>query len=189
MSAEPDPRLARTRGRVLAATVDLLAERGYAALNVEAVAERSGVAKSTIYRHWPGLSGIVLDAFSATHPEPAPIVSTGSLRADLRRFLGGLAEDMRTAQWTRLMASLVDAAERDEQLALIARDFVEQRRRRLRDLLRSAVDRGEIARDVDPDLLAGVLGGTLFYRRLISREPLGDDVVEFLVDLVAPRTR
>ena len=57
MTEEPgtrmDPRVARTRAVVLDAAIDLLAERGYSGFSVEGVVDRTGVAKTTLYRHWP----------------------------------------------------------------------------------------------------------------------------------------
>ncbi|MBN2623081.1 MAG: helix-turn-helix transcriptional regulator, partial [Acidimicrobiales bacterium] len=50
--ADVDPRIERSREQILAAAIDLLREVGYGGLTIEAVAARSGVAKSTIYRHW-----------------------------------------------------------------------------------------------------------------------------------------
>ena len=66
-----DPRVARSRAAVLAATVDLLGELGHAGTTVEAIAERSGVAKTTIYRHWPSRAPLLIDAF---HSSGATIV-------------------------------------------------------------------------------------------------------------------
>src|SRR3712207_7645107 len=72
----------RSRAAVLAATLRLLAERGIAGTTIEAVAETSGVAKTTIYRQWNSQGGLVLDAFdSIVQPPPDP--ATGSLRTDL----------------------------------------------------------------------------------------------------------
>jgi AcrR family transcriptional regulator len=184
VSTEPDPRIARTRRRVLDAALDLLAEKGFAALSVEGVAERSGVAKSTIYRHWPGLPALLLDAFGTVNPEPPAFASAGSLRTDLRTFLSELTGAITASRWGSLLAALVDAAERDAQFSELTRNFVEQRRGRLAELLRAAQDRGDLAAHWDPDLLAGLVGGNLFYRRLVSREPLDEGVVEDLVAIV-----
>ena len=77
---EPDPRLERTRRAVLEAALDLLTEHGYGEVTIEAVAARSGVAKSTIYRHWPGgRTDLVRDAFHEL--KPPPIAPTDGPRA------------------------------------------------------------------------------------------------------------
>ena len=77
--AAVDPRIERSRCAVLEATVALLAESGYGAVTIEAVAARSGVAKSTIYRHWPGRVELIHDAFLELKP-PVVVPSDGDVR-------------------------------------------------------------------------------------------------------------
>jgi AcrR family transcriptional regulator len=185
---EPDPRIARTRAKVQAATLELLAEQGSRDLTIEKIAQRSGVAKSSIYRHWASLPPLVLDAFQTVNTSGPDRPRTGNLREDLEGFLGELAHTIDTAPWAPLMATLTDAAERDPQLRRLLGDLIERRRTPLRAILTDAVERGDLPRTTDPDLLAGVLGGTLFYRRLISHEPLDTDFVRDLLDQVLPTT-
>lgn len=183
---EADPRIARTRERVLSATLALLAERGAGGVTVEAVAERSGVAKSSIYRHWPGLPPLILEAFGSIDPATPGPVRTGRLREELELFLGELARTVTEAPWAPLMATLVEAAERDTELRQLFGTLIEQRRAALRDMLATGVSRGELPSGTDPELLAQVLGGTLFYRRLISHERVDTVFVRHLLDLVLP---
>jgi DNA-binding transcriptional regulator YbjK len=182
VTTEPDPRIPRTRHRVMAATLDLLAEGGFRASTIERIAKRSGVAKSTIYRHWTGLPPLILDSFVMINPAPPPFVPTGSLRHDLHEFLTALAGAVTGSRWGALMAPLVEMAEHDEEFQRLARDFVESRRRPLRDLLHAAQQHGQLPASADADLLAGLIGGSLFYRRLISREPLDRQFIDQLVD-------
>ena len=64
----PDPRVSRTRAAVVQSAADLLIERGVAAVTIEAVVQRSGVTRSTIYRHWPTRGDIVAAAFTHLMP-------------------------------------------------------------------------------------------------------------------------
>lgn len=185
---EPDPRIARTRAKVQTATLELLAELGSRGLTIEKIAQRSGVAKSSIYRHWKSLPELVLDAFQSVNTAAPARPEPGDARAELEGFLGELAHTISTAPWAPLMATLIEAAERDPQLRRLLGDLIEQRRAPLRAILADAVERGDLPRTTDPDLLAGVLGGTLFYRRLISHEPLDADFVRDLLDQVLPAT-
>ncbi|MEV1320168.1 TetR/AcrR family transcriptional regulator [Micromonospora arborensis] len=187
VTAEPDPRITRTRQRAMASVLQLLAEGGFDGLSMEGIAQRSGVAKSTIYRHWNTLPQLVLDAFASINPTPPAVVSTGSLRDDLHAFLTQLAAGVTTGPWASLMAPLVAAAERDEQFRALIHDFVESRRRHLSNLFQAAIDRGDLPSDSDPDLLAGLIGGNLFYRRLISREPIDDKLIAQLTEVLIPR--
>ena len=77
-----DPRVALSRQRVLAATLDLLTDTGLGGLTIDDVSKRSGVAKTTIYRHWPNRTTLVIDACSQMTdgnqepPTPAPSKAT-----------------------------------------------------------------------------------------------------------------
>lgn len=68
-----DPRAERTRWAVWQGVVDELAQVGYGALTVEAVAGRAGVAKSTIYRHWRDKVSLIADAFEFANIETATL--------------------------------------------------------------------------------------------------------------------
>lgn len=178
-----DPRVVRSREAVLASTAALLAEVGLSGVTIEAIAHRSGVAKTTIYRHWPELSQLVIDAVTSI-AEPCASPDTGTLRGDLLELATGLAHALTVAPTAKVMPSLVDAAERDPDLALLQRAWVKQRRSGLRDALRQAQARGEIGPDVDIDLVASMQSGPIFYRRLVSHEPLSPRFLERLVDAV-----
>ena len=67
------PRAARSREKLLAAATDLLVEAGPTAVTVDAVSERSGVAKSTLYRHWGSRDDMLVDVVRSNLPEPEPI--------------------------------------------------------------------------------------------------------------------
>jgi hypothetical protein len=85
------------------------------------------------------------------------------------------------------MTTLADAAERDPQYRHLLGQLIEERRAPLRAILSDAIERGELPRTADPDLLASILGGTLFYRRLVSHEPVDSELVRRLLDQVIPR--
>jgi AcrR family transcriptional regulator len=82
------PRSERAQQAVLSAATDLLLERGLGAVSMDAIAERAGVSKATIYRWWPTKETLALDAlyqeWTDSDPEPA---DTGSLRGDLLALL------------------------------------------------------------------------------------------------------
>ena len=58
--ADRDPRVVRTREKVMSAAIDLLAESGYSGFSVDAIVRRSGVAKTTLYRHWPSRADLLV---------------------------------------------------------------------------------------------------------------------------------
>src|SRR3954470_11548461 len=85
------PRSEAARRKALAAATDLIVEKGVANLTIEEVATRSGVAKTTIYRHWPERTGLILDTVSACFAE-VETPDTGTLRGDLEAFFGGMVQ-------------------------------------------------------------------------------------------------
>lgn len=166
-STDLDPRIARSRAAVLDATVGLLAERGVAATTLEAIAERSGVAKTTIYRHWASKPEVVLDAIG-TLVEPPADPDTGSVREDLYQLVEGLRRGLSHSPLAALLPSLIDAAERDPEFAALHRTMVAAQHAVVHNVLMRGVRRGELPRDLDPDELVSLLAGPVFYRRLVT---------------------
>lgn len=178
-----DPRVARSRAAVLQATLELLGEVGHAGTTVEAIAERSGVAKTTIYRHWPQRGALLFDAFhsNVTHTDAAP---TGDVRTDLLAMASGLAAKLRDPRWSRIMATLIDAAEADPELSELSAGFAAERRAAVKALLDTGVESGQLDPGIDTELGSILLGGPLFYQRMMMREPADDATLERLLDLV-----
>ncbi len=80
----PGGRTARNRAAVVEATLAELARCGYSGLTVENVAERSGVHKTTVYRRWGGVDGLIVDALHAAGEDVWAAPDTGALDTDLR---------------------------------------------------------------------------------------------------------
>lgn len=176
-------RACRSGDAILAATLEVLAERGMEGLTVDGVAARAKVGKATIYRHWRSRAELVMDAMTSL-PAPGPLVPTGDLRADLCTAFAGLQEVLGDPERSRLLAALVDAAERDPELAQLHIRHGAGRRAPARALVAAAVDRGELTPGTDPDLAVDLVAGTLMYRRLIRHQSVTPEVVEAVVDAV-----
>lgn len=180
--ASVDPRVERTRRAVLAATADLLVERGFEGLSTEEIATRSGVARSTIYRNWPDRAELLIEAVQQ-HMEPVADPDTGDLRRDLIAVFGVLARALDPATpLGRMLPSLLSAAERDPDLRRLHREAAAQRRQLAEQVLRRGIDRGRLPADVDAAAAATTVTATLYYRRLISGEALDERAVADLVD-------
>lgn len=175
-----DERVARSKKAVLATTYELLTEEGLGGVSVDAVSERSGVAKTTIYRHWPSRSALLLDACASMGSKPqAP--DTGSLAGDLESLALYLASRLRTAPWATVLPSIVDAAERDAKLAKVQARIHAEMRDPFRQVIERAQKKRELSSDVDAtEVIASVLG-PLFYRRWFSREPLSENFARAVV--------
>jgi AcrR family transcriptional regulator len=176
-----DPRVLVSRERVVTTTLTLLTEAGLDELTIDEISRRSGVAKTTIYRHWPNRSALVIDACSRmTDSEDAP-PDTGSLEGDVRAILTNIAELLETARWSAIVPSIVDAAEHDPAYADIHGAIQRGHAASLRSALDRAAIRGEIPSQVDRQAIIALLLGPLFYRRWFSREKLDAKFVEVIV--------
>ena len=177
---EPDYRVQRSKRAVLAATHELLSESGLAGVSVDAVSERSGVAKTTIYRHWPSRSALLLDACSQMSSRPqAP--DTGSLKGDLEMLTAQVAQRLRTANWATVLPSIIDAAERDPDLAALQARLHGEMRAAFRTIVERAQEKGELPRRVDSSEVIAAILGPLFYRRWFSRETLDERFVKAVI--------
>jgi AcrR family transcriptional regulator len=178
--AETDQRVQRSKEAVLAAAYALMTESGLGGVSVDAVSRRSGVAKTTIYRHWPSRSALLLDACARMRARPE-VPDTGSLSKDLLALAKDLATRLRTARWPAVLPSIIDAAERDPELA----DLHARLHSELIVAFQSVVERGQRRGDLPPgrepsEVVACVIG-PLFYRRWFSREPLDERFVNAIV--------
>jgi AcrR family transcriptional regulator len=183
--AEQDPRVERSRRVILEAVLDELGAVGYGALTIEAVAARAGVGKSTIYRHWDGKLALVEDAFR-TMKAPVEVPESGTLRDRVVAVLEQVACLVEQSTYSACMPALIEAAERDPQVADFHCRFSAERRAVLVDLLRDAADDGELPPGNDPELLADALVGSIFLRRLLLHQPLDPALVPVLVDQLLP---
>ena len=178
-----DPRVTRSRTAVIAATLDLLAERGITATTIEAVAERSRVAKTTIYRQWDGQPALVLDAIGTILHTPAD-PDTGTLRGDLLDLLGGLTDALTTSPAAGLMPALIDAAERDPAFAALHHREATQRHQVVHTAIARGIDRGELPPGTDPAEVLDMVTGPVFYRRLVSSGTVDRAFAQRVVDRV-----
>jgi TetR/AcrR family transcriptional regulator, regulator of autoinduction and epiphytic fitness len=181
-----DPRIERSREQVLVAAVDLLREVGFGALTIEAVAARSGVAKSTIYRHWSSKAEVVADAFLWAHRHDPPVdPPPGPVRERVVAVLQATIGDMATAdRLACMMPAIIDAAARSDEIAALTRQLSEEKAARLRKVLDEAVTSGELAESTDTAVLADALLGPVLLRSLFHRDQVAAEDVPALVDQV-----
>jgi AcrR family transcriptional regulator len=178
-----DPRVDRTRAAVLRAGAEVIAEGGIQSFSIEAVVARSGVARTTIYRHWPTRRDLLVAIYSSFGTHTAT-PDEGSLRADLRHLLLGLADQLANADWPRALTSMVSESEHDHDLAEAQRVDSYNEMRPWREVLERARRRGELATDVDIQLIAEHVAGALFFRRLVLHQPTTPDQVDQVLELI-----
>lgn len=175
-----DPRIERTRNVVLEAAAELLGEVGFGRTTIEAIAERSGVARSTIYRHWPDRTDLLAEAVDCKIAH-IPFSQTGDLRGDLHTMLGELAAHLGSETVGSLLLSLIAEAGRDPQMAAMQERFTTARFGRIRSILDDAVKRGDLAANADVDQMAEDLLAPLFFRALIRRSIVDPEWIELHV--------
>ncbi|MCW2906678.1 MAG: TetR/AcrR family transcriptional regulator [Actinomycetia bacterium] len=174
----------RSHQAILAATAELLAGVGYTALTIEGVAARAGVGKATVYRWWPSKGALVIEAMSAALAMPS-FSETGDLRQDLLTVGNGIVETLARSPAGAVISALAADLMRNPDMAEQFRDqVIRPRRSAVTQILRRAADRGELPPDVDIDLLLDVYAGAVFYRVLVSGEPVTDLLAEQLVSLL-----
>jgi len=178
--------------RVLSAAWGLLHAGGYAALNMDEVAERAAVAKTTLYRRWPTKDHLAV-AVAAEMLAEVPIPDTGDLRRDLTEFAAGLAASLDRLRMAGhygggasagLVAELVAAAARHPDIGELVRAGYEERHALARARLRRACEREGLRPDIDHGVLIDQVAGPVYYRILITGAPVGWDYAEGLVDAV-----
>lgn len=167
---------------VLAATAELLVERGYAALTTDAVALRAGASKATIYRRWPNKAQLVratLDAADAARNASMP--DTGALRSDLFAVMDAVAANV-ADPLTRVTAELATLMRHDEQLAEAIRQHLDKEELSpFHDALQRAIARGDIAADADVELIHDV-AEAMILRQLHLDRPVDAAFSALLID-------
>src|SRR5271155_5567228 len=143
-----DERVRRSRTTVLGATAQLLFERGFGGATVDEISRRSGIAKTTIYRHWPTRTDLLRDACS-TLSTPLDTPDTGSFEADVTALMTNLAHILRSAEWTSVLPSIIDAAERDPDIADMYSKLQQGYSAPFDILIQRALRRGELPADTD----------------------------------------
>ncbi len=173
-----DPRIERSKTKVLEAAADILANQGASAATIERIATQAGVARTTVYRHWDSLGKLLMDAFEMQASAAPETPQTSDLRKTLLSLLEELAWALTKSKRANMLPALIDAAERNSDVAALQSRHTEMRRKPIRDAIRRAVKQGELPSSIDIETALDQLSGPLFYRRLITHRPLTRDFLE-----------
>jgi AcrR family transcriptional regulator len=180
---EVDARVRHSKQVVMATTYELLSEQGLAGVTVDAVARRSGVAKTTIYRHWPSREALLLDACAQMGPH-FDTADAGSFPRDLRALVQRVVEQLLSGPYAAILLSLMDAAERNPDVAALLAAGQVKLVDAVQTVLARARVRGELRRSPEASDVAALIIGPLLYRRLFSHEPLSDGFFKLIVESV-----
>jgi AcrR family transcriptional regulator len=170
------PQARRSREAILRAVIELIATEGVAAVTHQRAAEQAGVGRATVYRHWPQLGDLLNDALARTtlrFLEPAPGRLLERVEAELQRVAGDLNTDTVTA----VLASVLGRAQFDESTRGLRDRIVASILANIADAVRDAVASGELRAAPPVDDLFDLLLGPLVARRLVSGEPITDELI------------
>lgn len=177
------PRSPQADAGVLSAALDELEEAGYARFTIEAVARRAGLGRPTVYRRYPTKGALVVAACRGIAARHVQVPDTGDLREDVLELLGGLAWVFTHTRARRIVPGLLAAREEHPELADAARVVWQSRRDALLEVLRRAAGRGDLAPHLDLEVATDLLYGPLYYRLLVTGEPLDRELAAQLTDL------
>ncbi|MGH7879221.1 MAG: TetR/AcrR family transcriptional regulator [Candidatus Binataceae bacterium] len=167
----------------MAAAYELVTEAWLSGVSVDEVSRRSGVAKTTIYRYWPTRSALLLEACIQFAPQ-LQVPNTGTFRGDLEAIALAMAQRLKTGRWSSALPSIIDAAERDDDIAELQSRQHAGMRAGFNAIAARAQERGELDATFDASELTAAIVGPLFYRRWFSRQELDEAFVRGVVERV-----
>jgi AcrR family transcriptional regulator len=183
------PRSEQARLAILRSTLKLLEENGFSDLTIEAVAAHAGVGKATVYRWWPNKAALIADAFAGSTSRKLHFPDTGSVYTDMSQQMRQVVKIFRSRRG-RIVSAMLGGGQSDRDLIAAFRErFLWPRRREAYVTLRQGIQRGELRKDLDKDLLLDSLYGPIYMRFLIRHDKLTPDFVDRLCQLVLAGAR
>lgn len=171
------------REAVIQAADDLLVAKGYAGVTMEGIARAAGVAKQTVYRWWSSKADVLMDVFledAAAQLDPPDL---GGLAVDLKNHLSATARFLTTDDAGAVFRALIGQSQHDAQLADAFRSrYLREQQARDQIPFTRAVERGELPADVEVARLAEQLVAPLYYRVIVTGEPVDDSFVDGVVE-------
>ncbi|MER5391924.1 TetR/AcrR family transcriptional regulator [Saccharopolyspora sp. NPDC002686] len=175
-SVRPRGRTERVRQAVVAATHAQFRAHGYPSLTVERVAEAAGVAKSTVYRRWRDTAGLLLEVLREMSGAQIPLVDTGSVDEDLRQLAVSIVRVYSDSENGPMVLAMIAEAVHDPRVADELRAFWRDRNENAADAVRRGIRRGELPADTDPVDVIRTLAAPLYYRMLVTHEPVDETI-------------
>ena len=166
------------------ATLYLLARQPLRKVTADAIARRAGVSKATIYKWWPNKSLVALDAYLTGMTEQVVMPDTGSAELDFTQQLKSVMA-FYTSPLGRLFGQFIAEGQSDpEFLRLFRERFLYARRNAASVMWQRGVDRGEIRKEVDGEIVLDLIYGPMVFRLLAGHGSLSDRESEAVVEAV-----
>jgi AcrR family transcriptional regulator len=179
------PRSTECETTILQATRELLVEAGVRGLTIEKVAARAGVAKTTIYRRWRDKDELALAVVLDMVEQVVLLPELGNTRDELLAFVNAAVEVLGSTLMGRVMQGLVSELATDPELAQAFRDgAVSVRGAEVERLVQRGIARGDLRPDTDAGSAHELLLGPVYYRLLLTGQPLDRAFATRTVDAV-----
>ena len=169
------PRDERARSSVLETVREQLQHGSLCTLSMEGIARQAGVGKQTLYRWWPSLADIALEALIGEASEHCPVPNTGNLENDLRTFLRGAFQVIQQRSGPLLRCLMLEAQKSADFRTKFCDRFIRIRQEALATLISRSESSAELR-----SLIIDMIFGTLWYRLLVGHRPLDDDAADQL---------
>lgn len=182
----PRPKSTHAHNEVLKATIALMAERGIDATSMDAVAQRAGVSKATIYNHWHDKEALILEAMADLHGHhERPKFDSGNTRADMIAVLAHQPPRACAELQRKITPHLIAYSARHPKFGEAWRhQAMEPPRQELTRLLNQGVKRGELVSQPDISFSLSLLLGPVLYRHIFLRSEtsLAENLPQRVVD-------
>jgi AcrR family transcriptional regulator len=178
------PRDPSRDGVIRAAILQLLAEVGYGALTMDAVASEAGVGKATIYRRWRTKQDLVVDTISDLAKVEGPTPDTGSLESDLRAMMHGYVSVLNGPTGAAIKSLLSTIPHHPALAEAFRAGPVDEWRKGFEEVWARAEQRGEVPTGMEHTMIGETVGAILVQRWLITGWPLDDAVADEALDSV-----
>ena len=166
------------------AAIAVMADVGYRALTMDAVAARARAGKATIYRRWDSKLDLVIDSCNHLVSEHISEPDTGSLRGDLREFLTAFAKFLSGPSGKAAQALVGELPHEPELAEAFRATFLMSQRATLKRIVERATARGEVADEAPKGMLIELTGAALTYRLMLTADPLDEAFVDKFLNTV-----
>ncbi|MCB0989757.1 MAG: TetR/AcrR family transcriptional regulator [Acidimicrobiales bacterium] len=173
----------RARDQMVVAAQELIAEVGLDGFTVDEVARRSGVAKTTIYRHFPSSAALAIHAVDCMIEE-FPSIDTGSLRGDLESFFEVMRPHINDPATRQVLAGVFAMSAREPDFGEVMRQMLTERKAPLIRAFQRAIARGELSPETDLELAYDMLEGVFVFRRVLLDQTITPGESASVIDMI-----
>ncbi len=177
-----DPRVLRSHAKVLEAATELLVDGGPRALTVDAVSERSGVAKSTMYRHFPSRTDLMVEVLRHNMPATEDEIPEGTFEEALRALVQRVATTASNPEWGRILPALITLKSTIADIDELSESDRSARLHLLQEVLNRGIDEGLVCPKTDPVMVMSVIFGPIVFAALYGESGRMEELADLVVD-------